>query len=143
MRELFPDGVWPVMLTPFTDDDKVDFPALKRLVDWYVENGVTGLFAVCQSSEMFFLSLEERAAISKAVVEAAAGRVGVGLWGDPPEAALAGFYPVSESGRQPFVYVTQKMEWDPAVLWTKASGLFMPVLYNPNSLWIAKEKAAE
>ncbi len=77
MRELFPDGVWPVMLTPFTDDDKVDFPALKRLVDWYVENGVTGLFAVCQSSEMFFLSLEERAAISKAVVEAAAGRVGV------------------------------------------------------------------
>ncbi len=73
----------------------------------------------------------------------AAGRVGVGLWGDPPEAALAGFYPVSESGRQPFVYVTQKMEWDPAVLWTKASGLFMPVLYNPNSLWIAKEKAGE
>ena len=35
------------------------------------------------------------------------------------------------------MYVTQKMEWDPAVLWTKASGLFMPLLYDPNSLWIA------
>lgn len=77
MRELFPDGVWPVMLTPFTDDNKVDFPALERLIDWYVDKGVTGLFAVCQSSEMFFLSLEERAAISRAVVEHAAGRVGV------------------------------------------------------------------
>jgi hypothetical protein len=29
------------------------------------------------------------------------------------------------------------METDPAVLWTKASGLFMPVLYNPDSLFIA------
>ncbi len=66
-----------------------------------------------------------------------AGRVGSGLWGDPPEADLGGFYPVNASGEAPFVYVTQKMEWDPAVLWTKASGLFMPVLYEPDSLWIA------
>ena len=73
-----------------------------------------------------------------------AGYVGTGLWGDPPETRLAGFYPVNSSGVAPYVYVTQKMEWDPAVLWTKASGLFMPLLYDPNSLWIAtvKEEAA-
>lgn len=65
------------------------------------------------------------------------GRMGVGLWGDPPEADMGAFYPVGQSERSPFVYVTQKMEWDPAVLWTKASALFIPVLYNPNSLWIA------
>lgn len=65
------------------------------------------------------------------------GRLGTGLWGDPPEINLPGFYPVNGSGESPYVYVTQKMEWDPAVLWTKASGLFIPVLYNPNSLWIA------
>ena len=29
------------------------------------------------------------------------------------------------------------MEKDPAVLWTKASGLFMPVIYNPTTLHIA------
>lgn len=69
-----------------------------------------------------------------------AGRVGTGLWGDPPETRLAGFYPVNSSGEAPYVYVTQKMEWDPAVLWTKASGLFMPLLYDPNSLWIATVK---
>lgn len=70
-----------------------------------------------------------------------AGRIGVGLWGDPPETRLSGFYPVNSSGVAPYVYVTQKMEWDPAVLWTKASGLFMPLLYDPNSLWIATVKA--
>ena len=48
----FPGGVWPVMLTPFTEENQVDYPALKELVEWYIENGVDGLFAVCQSSEM-------------------------------------------------------------------------------------------
>lgn len=71
------------------------------------------------------------------------GRIGTALWGDPPEVDLPGFYPTNVSGESPYVYVTQKMEWDPAVLWTKASGLVMPVLYNPNSLWIAKEKEQE
>lgn len=68
------------------------------------------------------------------------GRMGTGLWGDPPEVDMSGFYPVNASGESPYVYVTQKYEWDPAVLWTKASGLFIPVLYNPNSLWIATVK---
>lgn len=63
------------------------------------------------------------------------GRLGVGLWGDPPEVDAGNFFPVQGSN-QPFVYVMQWMEKDPAVLWTKASGLFIPVLYNPNSLFI-------
>lgn len=66
-----------------------------------------------------------------------AGRLGVGLWGDPPEADNYGLLDVSGSGVSPYVYITQWMEKDPAVLWTKASSLFMPVLYNPNSLFIA------
>ena len=54
----FNRGVYPVMLTPFTEDDQVDYESLGRLVDWYIEKGVDGLFADCQSSEMFFLSLD-------------------------------------------------------------------------------------
>lgn len=65
------------------------------------------------------------------------GRLGIGLWGDSPEADAAGFYAVGGSTVSPYVYIMQWMETDPAVLWTKASSLFMPVLYNPNSLWIA------
>ena len=64
------------------------------------------------------------------------GKLGRGLWGDPPEIDNAKFYANDEPSSSPYVYVTQMMEWDPAVLWTKASGLFMPVLFNPNSLFI-------
>lgn len=65
------------------------------------------------------------------------GRLGIGLWGDSPEADASGFFDVSGSTVSPYVYIMQWMETDPAVLWTKASSLFMPVLYNPDSLWIA------
>ena len=58
MNRQFADGVWPVMLTPFTGENEVDYESLGRLVDWYIEAGVAGLFADCQSSEMFYLSLK-------------------------------------------------------------------------------------
>lgn len=77
MTKEFSNGVWPVMLTPFTEDKKVDELALKQLVDWYIEKKVDGLFAVCQSSEMFFLTNEEMVQITKKVVEYSAGRVPV------------------------------------------------------------------
>ncbi len=77
MTNKFPNGVWPTMLTPFTDDNKVDYGALGKLVDWYIAQGVHGLFADCQSSEMFFLSLEERVDIARFVKEKANGRVPV------------------------------------------------------------------
>lgn len=68
----------------------------------------------------------------------AGARLGTGLWGDPPEVDAGRFYDVSTAGSvSPYVYVMQWMETDPTVLWTKASGLFMPVLFNPNSLFIA------
>lgn len=65
------------------------------------------------------------------------GRLGTGLWGNPPEVDAARFYSVGGSGVSPYVYIMQWMETDPAVLWTKASSLFMPVLYSPDSLLIA------
>ena len=65
------------------------------------------------------------------------GSLGVGLWGDSPEADVAQLLNVSNSSVSPYVYITQWSEEDPAVLWTKASSLFMPVLYNPNSLFVA------
>lgn len=51
------------MLTPYTEDNKIDYPALEKLTEWYFENDCDGLFAVCQSSEMFQLTLEERCKI--------------------------------------------------------------------------------
>ena len=70
-------GVWPVMLTPFTETGAIDWPALERLTEWYIDAGVGGLFAVSLSSEMFELSPEERARLAETVVDVAAGRVPV------------------------------------------------------------------
>ena len=69
----------------------------------------------------------------------ASGRIGAGLWGEPPEVDAARAFDggVAGSGESPFVYISQWGEKDPAVLWTKASALFMPVLYNPNALYVA------
>jgi hypothetical protein len=63
--------------------------------------------------------------------------LGLGLWGDAPELDVQALMDVAPSGESPYVAITQWTEKDPAVLWTKASTLFMPVLYNPNSLFIA------
>ena len=69
------------------------------------------------------------------------GLMGMGLWGDSPEVDLSRLMQVSASAASNYVYISQWVENDPAVLWTKASALFMPVLYNPNSLFIATVQA--
>ena len=63
------NGVWPTMITPYTEDNKIDYDAVLRIIQWYDEQGVTGIFAVCQSSEMFFLDREERLNLAKFVVD--------------------------------------------------------------------------
>lgn len=64
-------------------------------------------------------------------------KLGSGLWGLPPEVTVREMG-ASASETNPYVYITQWYENDPAVVWTKASGLFMPVLYDPNSLFTNK-----
>ena len=62
-------GIWPVMITPWTEDNKPDYKAIKGLVDWYVEKGCAGIFAMCQSSEMAFLTPQEKLDIAKATAD--------------------------------------------------------------------------
>ena len=71
------DGVWPTMVTPFTRQGQVDYRTLDDLVEWYLQRGAAGLFAVCQSSEMFHLSPAERIDISRRIVDRVARRCGV------------------------------------------------------------------
>lgn len=70
-------GLWPVMLTAFHDDGRVDLPGVEVLTDFYLDNGSHGLFAVCQSSEMYDLTDDERIAIAETVVKRTDGRVPV------------------------------------------------------------------
>lgn len=73
----YPNGVWPMMLTPYRMDDMVDHEGLAALTHWYMANGVAGLFAACQPSEIFRLSPQECAALMGTTVKAAGGRMPV------------------------------------------------------------------
>lgn len=70
-------GVWPVVLTPFTEADDVDYSALAGYVDWLIDNGADGLFAVALSGEMYELERAERVEVARCVAQRAAGRVPV------------------------------------------------------------------
>ena len=53
------NGVYPTMITPFTDDNHVDYAAIEQLVEYYAASGCDGIFALCLSSEIFHLSDSE------------------------------------------------------------------------------------
>ncbi len=65
----------PVMITPFNLKAKVDFDALKSLIEFYLAAGVKGLFANCLSSEMFSITEDEMLEITKQIVKQVKGRV--------------------------------------------------------------------
>lgn len=63
------------------------------------------------------------------------GGAGVGLWGPTPEEAdYAAF---QDALQKMFVTVTMWSEQDPKAIWTKASGMFIPVLPDPYGIVIA------
>ncbi len=71
----------------------------------------------------------------------AGGGFGTGLWGVTPEEADYGQY--SEKSANQYITITQWATPDPVAVWTKASGMFIPVLPNPNGLYVATEAAGE
>ena len=71
-------GTMTVLVTPFTEDGgAVDLPALRRLVDWQIEEGIHGLVPLGSTGEFLAIGREERQAIVEACVETARGRVPV------------------------------------------------------------------
>ena len=106
------EGIWPTMLTPFDTSGAIDYRGLEQLVEWYISNGVTGLFAVCQSSEMFFLSRQERKALASAVVQYTAGRVPViasGHISDLLEDQRRDIVDIAETGVDAVVLVSNRL----------------------------------
>lgn len=108
----FPGGAWPVMLTPFTESNEIDYGAVDKLVKWYIENKLSGIFAVCQSSEMFCLNLEERVSLAKATVEAAEGRIPViasGHISDNMEDQIYELQEISKTGVDAVILITNRL----------------------------------
>lgn len=65
-------GLWIPLVTPF-DQDKVDYPALKRLVAHYRASGIAGLVVCGSTGEAAALSDEEQLEVLQTVLAEASG----------------------------------------------------------------------
>jgi len=72
-----PKGIFVPLITPFNDDETIDFQSYKKVIDFQIESGVHGLLVGGTTGEYHVMSLEERKDLIKAGCEYAAGRVPV------------------------------------------------------------------
>jgi 2-dehydro-3-deoxy-D-pentonate aldolase len=70
-------GVWAALLTPLTDEGRVDLDALAEHAAGLADEGVRGLVPLGTTGEFCELSRDERSRIIGATVTAAAGRIPV------------------------------------------------------------------
>jgi 4-hydroxy-tetrahydrodipicolinate synthase len=64
-------GVYIIAATPFTDDGALDHDSLRRLVDFYVGHGVSGLTILGMMGEANKMTAEERRAVIDTVLDRA------------------------------------------------------------------------
>lgn len=70
-------GSMVALVTPMNDDGSLDVPALRRLIDFHVENGTDAIVAVGTTGESPTLDMEEHCEVIRLTVEQARGRVPV------------------------------------------------------------------
>lgn len=94
-------GAWPVIPTPYDEQMQINCAAYRELIAWYIQHGVGGLYANCQTSEMYALTPEERLLLVRETAAVSAGRVPVaatGNFGPDLAADLAFCREVAQSG---------------------------------------------
>ena len=112
--------IFTTMITPYTASGNVDYDTALKYVDWYFENGLTGIFAVCQSSEIFYLSLEERVELNKRIyahakkLERVHGRpftvVSSGHIGETIEEQIRELNAIWKSGTDALILITNRLD---------------------------------
>lgn len=84
-------GVFPILVTPFDKQGRIDEESLRRLIDFDINAGVHGL-GVALGSEVFKLSEAERDQVIRTVVDQVRQRVPVVINTGAPGTDLAVFY---------------------------------------------------
>lgn len=75
MKELY--GITVAMVTPFTEDGRVDLEGVAQLTQMLIDKGVNCLYPCGTTGEMLRMSVEERKQVAQTVVNTAAHRVNV------------------------------------------------------------------
>ena len=83
-------GMGVALITPFNEDETIDFPALARLVEYQIHNGIDYLVVLGTTAETPTLTEEEKARVRSFVIEKVAGRVPIvmGLGGNNTRAIV-------------------------------------------------------
>jgi len=72
-----PQGIVTALVTPFQEDERIDFTAWQRIIDVQIDAGVDGLLASGGQGEFFSLSDEERVVALRFCRQSARSRVPV------------------------------------------------------------------
>lgn len=70
-------GVWPALVTPFTQENKINVPVLRSLVGYLVDKGVDGFYVGGTTGEGVFMSVDERQQVLEHALDEINGRVPV------------------------------------------------------------------
>lgn len=70
-------GILPAVVTPFREDERIDYTAWQRIIERLIEAGVHGLFVIGGQGEFFALEDEERVVAARFCVQTVARRVPV------------------------------------------------------------------
>ena len=71
------NGSLVAIVTPMRDDGTLDLPSLRKLIDFHIANGTTGIVAVGTTGESPTVDFDEHCLLIKTVVEQVNGRVAV------------------------------------------------------------------
>lgn len=63
------------LITPFTESGKIDIPGLEKLLQWHLDGGTDNLCVLGTTAEAAVMSMEERAAVLKTVVDKVKGKI--------------------------------------------------------------------
>lgn len=108
------------MITPYKKDGSIDYETAEKYVEMYYNAGLTGIFAICQSSEIFYLSQEERVKLNGVVYKKAKelekiGKrkftvVSSGHISDSPEKQAEELNEVYFSGTDALIFITNRLD---------------------------------
>lgn len=86
-KELF--GVVPIIPTPFLENEEIDEPALRNLIEFAIAGGVQAVCLPAYASEFYKLSDEEKIHVVKIAIDQAAGRIQIMAQSNSPSLQIA------------------------------------------------------
>lgn len=108
------------MLVPYTLENTIDYHALDKMIEWYIEHCCTSIFAMCHSTELHMLTMEERLGVIRFVSQKV--QTMTTIHGRRPDIIAAGTFStdlptmaaeiqqVADSGADAIVLITNRLD---------------------------------